>query len=171
MSRARATSRLDWMKPSTVDAAVRHRSGAVTAALSRQMLLFATIGIASTIAYGIIYALLRASASPLVANVLALVMTSVANTAANRRLTFGVRAGNGFWQDQLAGMGALGVAIVMTTAAIAVLHVIAPRAGLAAEIALLTAANIVAAITRFYLLRAWFERHARLTVLRKSAGE
>jgi len=44
-------------------------------------------------------------------------------------------------------------------------------AGLAAEIALLTAANAAAAIARFYLLRVWFERHARLTVVRKSAGE
>jgi hypothetical protein len=68
-------------------------------------------------------------------------------------------------------MGALGVAIAITTAAIAVLHVTAPHAGVAAEIALLTGANAAATITRFYLLRVWFERRARLTVVRKSAGE
>jgi len=159
------------MKDGDVVPSVRRGLGSAATALSRQMLLFTTIGIASTVAYAIIYALLRVFTSALIANVLALVITSVANTAANRRFTFGVRAGNGFWQDQLAGTGALGVAIVMTTAAIAVLHGIAPRAGVAAEIALLTAANAAAAITRFYLLRVWFERHARLTVVRKSSGE
>ena len=150
---------------------LRLRFGAIGVALSRQVLMFASIGIASTIAYAIVYALLRVLASTAIANVLALVMTSLANTAANRRFTFGVRAQTGFWQDQLAGMGALGVAIAMTTAAIAVLHVTAPHAGVLAEIALLTGANAAATITRFYLLRVWFERRSRVTVVRKDAGE
>jgi putative flippase GtrA len=150
---------------------LRLRFGALAVTLSRQMLTFASIGVASTVAYAILYVLLRTFASPAVANVVALVATSLANTAANRRLTFGVRARSGFWVDQVAGMGALGVAIAITSAAIAVLHVTAPHAGVAAEIALLTGANAAATITRFYLLRVWFERHARLTVVRKSAGE
>jgi glycosyltransferase involved in cell wall biosynthesis len=166
-------SRVDIAKTAVDDlrGILRLRFGAIGVALSRQVLMFASIGVASTIAYAIVYALLRVLASPAIANVLALVMTSLANTAANRRFTFGVRAQTGFWQDQLAGMGALGVAIAMTTAAIAVLHVTAPHAGVAAEIALLTGANAAATITRFYLLRVWFERRARLTLLRKSADE
>jgi putative flippase GtrA len=142
---------------------VRMRFGDVAVSLWRQILTFGSIGIASTIAYAIIYALLRAIASPAIANVLALVATSIANTAANRRLTFGVGAPAGFWRDQLAGMGALGVAIAMTSAAIALLHLTAPHASVAAEIVLLTGANAAATITRFYLLRVWFERRARLT--------
>jgi glycosyltransferase involved in cell wall biosynthesis len=147
---------------------LRLRFGPLAAALSRQILMFATIGIASTVAYAIIYAFLRVVASPAVANVLALAITALANTGANRRFTFAIRAQSGFWHDQLAGMGALGVAIAITTAAIAVLHVTAPHAGVAAEIAVLTGANAAATITRFYLLRVWFERRARLTVVRKS---
>jgi glycosyltransferase involved in cell wall biosynthesis len=150
---------------------LRLRFGNLALALSRQVVTFASIGIASTIAYAIVYGLLRIFATPAIANVLALVTTSLANTAANRRFTFGVQARSGFWQDQLAGMGALGVALAITTAAIAVLHVTAPHAGVAAEIALLTGANAAATITRFYLLRVWFERRARLTVVRKSAVE
>ena len=150
---------------------MRLRFGNLAPTLSRQVITFASVGIASTVAYAIVYALLRLFASPAVANVLALVTTSLANTAANRRLTFGVRGRRGFWQDQLAGMGALGVAIAITSAAIAMLHVTAPHAGVVAEIALLTGANAAATITRFYLLRVWFERRARLTVVRKSAGE
>jgi len=166
-------SRVDIARTAVEDlrGILRLRFGALAVALSRQVLTFASIGIASTIAYAIVYALLRVFASPAIANVLALVMTSLANTAANRHFTFGVRARSGFWQDQLAGMGALGVAIAITTAAIAVLHVTAPHAGVAAEIAVLTGANAAATITRFYLLRVWFERRARLTVVRKSAGE
>jgi len=150
---------------------LRMRFGALALALSRQVLTFGSIGIASTIAYAIVYALLRVFASPAVANALALIATSVANTAANRRLTFGVRARTGFWQDQLAGMGALGVAIAMTSAAIALLHVTAPHASVLAEIALLTGANAAATMTRFYLLRVWFERRARLTASRKTADK
>ncbi|MEK6225430.1 MAG: glycosyltransferase [Chloroflexota bacterium] len=166
-------SRVDIARTAVEDlrGILRLRFGALAVALSRQVLTFASIGIASTIAYAIVYALLRVFASPAIANVLALVMTSLANTAANRHFTFGVRARSGFWQDQLAGMGALGVAIAITTAAIAVLHVTAPHAGVAAEIAVLTGANAAATITRFYLLRVWFERRARLAVVRKSAGE
>ncbi len=150
---------------------VRLRFGNLAPTLSRQVITFASVGIASTVAYAIVYALLRLFASPAVANLLALVTTSLANTAANRRLTFGVRGRRGFWRDQLAGMGALGVAIAITSAAIATLHMTAPHAGVVAEITLLTGANAAATITRFYLLRVWFERRARLTVVRKSAGE
>ena len=177
-------SRVDIAKTAMDDLAgiVRLRFGALAVALSRQVLTFATIGIASTIAYAILYALLRVFTSPVIANVLALVLTAVANTAANRRLTFGVRSRSTFWQDQVAGMGALGVAIAITSAAIALLHLTAPHAGVPAEIALLTGANAAATITRFYLLRVWFERRARLTRgpspvrgpypwVRKSAGE
>jgi putative flippase GtrA len=166
-------SRVDIARTALDDlrAILRLRFGNLALALSRQVVTFASIGIASTIAYAIVYALLRVVASPAVANVLALVATSVANTAANRRLTFGVRARSGFWQDQLAGAGALGVAIAITSVAIAGLHVTAPHASVAAEIALLTGANAAATITRFYLLRLWFERRARLTAVQRGAGE
>jgi glycosyltransferase involved in cell wall biosynthesis len=166
-------SRVDIAKTAIDDLGgiLRMRFGDIAPTLSRQVLTFAGIGIASTIAYAIVYALLRVVATPALANVLALVTTSLANTAANRRLTFGVRARSGFWQDQLAGIGALGIAIAMTSAAIAVLHLTAPHAGVAAEIALLTGANAAATITRFYLLRVWFERRSRLTAIRKSAGQ
>ena len=166
-------SRVDIAKTAIDDlrGILRMRLGGVPLTLSRQVLTFGSIGIASTIAYAIVYALLRVFVSPPIANVLALIATSVANTAANRRLTFGVRTRTGFWQDQLAGMGALGVAIAMTSAAIALLRVTAPHASVLAEIALLTGANAAATITRFYLLRVWFERRARLTVSGKSAGK
>ena len=53
------------------------------------------MGVASTVAYLALYVLLRAVLPAVAANALALLVTAVANTAANRRFTFEVagRAG------------------------------------------------------------------------------
>ncbi len=48
-------------------------------------------GSLSTLAYLVLFALLRRWTAPQLANLLALLITAIGNTAANRRLTFGVR--------------------------------------------------------------------------------
>jgi hypothetical protein len=63
-------------------------SSGLTAA---QLLRFGVIGLASTLAYGVAYLLLRLVMGAQPANLLALLVTAVGNTAANRRFTFGVR--------------------------------------------------------------------------------
>ena len=60
-----------------------------------QLVRFAVIGLASTLAYLLLYVLLRGALGPFGANLVALVVTAVANTAANRRLTFGLRGRRG----------------------------------------------------------------------------
>src|SRR6201991_2682499 len=65
----------------------------VPSALPGQLVRFAMVGAISTLAYVVLYALLRGAVGPFAANLVALVVTAVANTAANRRLTFGVRDG------------------------------------------------------------------------------
>src|SRR4051812_34197990 len=52
---------------------------------------FLAIGVASTLAYALLFLLLRGVLGAGGANALALALTAVANTAANRRFTFGVR--------------------------------------------------------------------------------
>ena len=52
---------------------------------------FMGIGVLSTLAYALLFLLLRGPLGAGGANALALALTAVANTAANRRLTFGVR--------------------------------------------------------------------------------
>ena len=59
----------------------------VPAGLTGQLLRFAAVGVASTFAYLALYALLRLGVGPQWANLIALLVTAVANTAANRRLT------------------------------------------------------------------------------------
>jgi glycosyltransferase involved in cell wall biosynthesis len=54
----------------------------------RQLPSFATIGVVSTLAYLGLFWVLRSALSAVAANALALLVTAVANTAANRRFTF-----------------------------------------------------------------------------------
>src|SRR5207247_10611089 len=79
-------SRVDIAKTAIDDlrGILRLRFGALAMALSRQVLTFASIGIASTIAYPIVYALLRAFASPAVAAEIALVVPAYALDAGDR---------------------------------------------------------------------------------------
>src|SRR4051812_41208366 len=61
------------------------------AGLLGQLAAFAAIGVLSTLAYVGLFVLLRGFGSAQAANLVALLATAVVNTAANRRLTFGVR--------------------------------------------------------------------------------
>jgi putative flippase GtrA len=119
---------------------------------------FAAIGVLSTLAYVALYGLLRPLVAAAVANVVALVATAVGNTAANRRYTFAVRGRDGMARDHAAGLLALGVALAITTTALAGLDVVAPGAPQAVEVVILVAANGAATLVRFVILRAALER-------------
>ncbi len=125
----------------------------------RQLLSFGAIGVASTLAYVAIYAGLRTFAPAAAANVTALVMTAIANTAANRRLTFGVHGSAGLARDHAAGLVALVVALALTSASLGILELLAPRRGRLLEIAVLVAANAAATFARFVLLRVAIQRN------------
>jgi len=111
------------------------------------------IGAVSTAAYAVLYLALRSPVGPTAANAAALVITAVGNTAANRRLTFGVRDRHSMLRDQLGGLLALAVAIAITTAAVSLLGAVAPAAGRVIELAVLVVANALATVARFVLLR------------------
>ena len=119
---------------------------------------FAAIGVLRTLAYVALSGLLRPLVAAAVANVVALVATAVGNTAANRRYTFAVRGRDGMARDHAAGLLALAAALAITTAALAVLDVVAPGAPQAVEVVILVAANGAATLVRFLVLRAALER-------------
>lgn len=129
-------------------------------ALLTQLVTFGVIGVGSTIAYAILYLLLRTGAHAQVANAVALLITAVGNTLVNRRFTFGVRERRGVAGDLVAGLVALGLALLITSSAVAILGVVAPSAGRVVEIAVLTAANILATLMRFVVLRTWIGSRA-----------
>jgi putative flippase GtrA len=122
-----------------------------SAELPLQVVSFAVVGIASTIAYVLLYLLLRGVMSAQAANVLSLLATAVANTAANRRLTFGISGRQHAARHQVKGLIAFGIGLALTSGALAVLH--APSRGV--EVSVLVAANLVATVIRFVLFRTW----------------
>jgi len=125
-----------------------------------QFVRFGAIGVASTVAYLLLYLVLRSLMSAEAANATALLVTAVGNTAANRRLTFGVRGSDGALRHHLQGLGVFAVALLVTTGALAVLHAAAPAAPRSVEVVTLVAANLVATVVRFVLLRGWVFRPA-----------
>ena len=133
--------------------------------LRQQVVRFAAIGVISTLAWAALYSLLRgAGLGSVAANGLALVTTAIGNTAANRRLTFGVTGRDGLARDHGAGLVAFGLAIGLTTAAATLLDRVAPGSPRLVEIAVLSAANVAATVGRFVLLRAWIGRASPLRV-------
>ena len=126
----------------------------VPPSLARQILRFAAVGAASTLAYLLLFVVLRAGLGAQPANLVALLVTAVANTAANRRFTFGVR-GEGVARHQLQGLLVFGLGLAVTSGALAALSWISPDPSRFVEVAVLLLANLAATVLRFVLLREW----------------
>ena len=116
---------------------------------------FASVGLASTILFGLLFLLFRAALPAQAANILALLLATCANTAVNRRFTFGIRGRRGRWRHQLQGYVVLAIGLAITSGSLAVLHAASPDAGPSAELVVLTVANLVATLVRFLLFRSW----------------
>jgi putative flippase GtrA len=120
-----------------------------------QVLRFAAVGVASTVAYLLLFVLLRGGMAAQLANALALLVTAVGNTAANRRFTFAVRGSDRAVRHQLQGLAVFAAALVVTSGSLAILHLTAPDASRAVEASVLVAANLGATALRFVLFRSW----------------
>ena len=129
--------------------------------LARQLVSFATIGVLSTAAYAVLYLLFRASTSTEIANAGALVLTAIGNTAANRRLTFGITDHTHLLRDHAAGLLAFGFALAITTLAAAGIQHLGTSMSHVAELVVLVSANAVATIVRFGVLRQSISRASR----------
>ncbi|MGI5156293.1 glycosyltransferase [Microbispora sp. CA-102843] len=117
-----------------------------------QIPVFAVIGAISTVAHLALFWMLRSVLPPVAANAIALFVTAVANTAANRRFTFGVRGRAGALRHHLGGLVAFVAGLALTSGGLAALPDGAPRA---AELAAVIVANGLATLLRFLLLRSW----------------
>jgi putative flippase GtrA len=135
----------------------------VPAGLFGQLVRFATIGVLSTLAYLVLFVGLRTVVDAQPANLVALLLTALANTAANRRLTFGVRGGPGAGRAQLQGLVVFGLGLALTSGTLAVLHAVTATPARSTEVALLVVANALATLLRFVLFRAWVFRTPRTT--------
>ena len=89
------------------------------------------------------------------ANMIALLVTAVGNTAANRRYTFGIAHRGNVARNHVEGLIVFGIALGITSGALATLHMFAPVPGRWVEATVLVAANLLATAVRFVLLRGW----------------
>jgi putative flippase GtrA len=126
-----------------------------------QVARFAAIGVVSTLAYVVLYVLLRAAVAAQAANAIALLLTAVANTAANRRLTFAIRGGAHSVRHQAQGLIVFGLALAVTASALGLLQALAGSPSRPLELTVLVAANLLATVLRFVLLRSWVFRARR----------
>jgi putative flippase GtrA len=127
----------------------------VPANLTRQLVRFGGIGVASTLAFLGLFVLLRPTAGAQVANLVALLVTAVANTAANRRLTFGVRGSVARGRHHVQGLVVFGIGLALTSGSLALVHALVPSPGRAVEVGGLVLANAAATLVRFLLMRRW----------------
>jgi putative flippase GtrA len=136
-------------------------AGPAQSRLAGQLARFILIGVASTAAYVLLYLLLRGVLPAQAANAISLLLTAVANTAVNRRVTFGIRGRQHAARHQLRGLIAFGIGLALTSAALAALHASVAQPGRAAELTVLIAANLTATLVRFILYRGWVFGHGR----------
>ncbi|MFJ4785026.1 glycosyltransferase [Streptomyces sp. NPDC088794] len=133
----------------------RGTDGSSSGGLAGQLLRFAAVGTVSSAGYVLLYLALRPQTGGQAANALALLVCALANTAANRRLTFGLRGRGGALRHQAQGLVVFTVGLALTSGALTLLHRTVSTPARSTEIGVLVAANLAATLVRFLLFRAW----------------
>ena len=131
--------------------------------LLRQVVRFGAIGLASTLAYIALFVLLQNDIGAQCANLVALLVTAIGNTAANRRFTFGVQGQSGLARHHVEGLLVFGIALGITSGSLSVLHAASAEPNHVVELVVLIAANLLATVVRFVLLRGWVFHPRRAT--------
>jgi putative flippase GtrA len=143
-------------------AASRSQEQSPGGSLFGQLVRFGTIGVASTLAYLVLFYLCRNLMDPQLANLLALLTTAVANTAANRRFTFGIAGNSDVARHHFEGLLVFGIGLALTSGALALVHSGALPGGTTPdrwlELVTVTAANLAATAVKFLLFRLWVFR-------------
>jgi glycosyltransferase involved in cell wall biosynthesis len=130
---------VDWVddpdsRVDIVRTAIGDLQGVARLLASSHIVRFGAIGVVSTLAYALIYLALRAASGAAAANAIALALTAVANTQANRRWT-------------------CGLTLAASSGALFLLHDLAPGAGRLIELVVLVTAGVTATVTRYLGLR------------------
>jgi putative flippase GtrA len=151
---------VDWVddpdsRVAIVRTAVDDLKGVARLAWASHLTRFLAVGVASTLAHALLFLALRGALGPGAANALALALTAVANTAANRRLTFGVRGRDEIVRHHLKGLTVFALGLALTTGALGLLHAIDPAPARAVELTVLVGANLCATVLRYLAMRTW----------------
>jgi putative flippase GtrA len=125
--------------------------------LGGQLARFASIGIVSTILFAALFVALSGPIGRFGADIVALTICSLANTAANRRLTFSLRGRSGRARHYSGGLALAALPLALTLLTLFAL-VSAGSTSLLTALIALTAVNGFATLARFVLLRSWVFR-------------
>ena len=126
--------------------------------LGGQLARFLAVGVASTLAYALLYLGLRTGLAAQPANAISLLVTALLNTSVNRRVTFGIRGRTDLARHQAQGLLAFAAGLALTSAALAALHAVVPRPARLTEVTVLIAASVAATALRFMLYQRWVFR-------------
>ncbi len=147
---------------------IRHRFGRrrgvapdVPPTFGVQVLRFGVIGVASTVVYAALFLLFRQPLGSQLANFTALCLTAIANTAANRRITFGVHGTEDVLRHHVQGLLVFLVGLALTAGSLALLTSAWPAAPAGVELAVLIVTNLITTVGRFLAFRLWVFPHRR----------
>lgn len=126
-----------------------------------QVVRFGIVGAFSTLAFALLYLLFQGPCGAQQGNFLALLLTAIANTAANRRFTFRIHGPERLFTQQIQGLIVFLVAWGITSSSLVLLHSMQADASPRTELIVLTSANVIATLVRFVLLRIWVFRVRR----------
>ena len=119
----------------------------------RQLFVFACVGGAFNVVYGLAYLLLREGLDAQWANAVALLLSTMAGTFGHRRVTFGVRDSAGTVGHQALGLVLLAFSLVVTAGALQLLDVTVTDPSRLGELAVLASANVGVGLVRFFAFR------------------
>jgi putative flippase GtrA len=108
-----------------------------------------------TLAYALLYLLLRVWLSGPLANALGLALTAPVNTQLNRRYTFGVRGRAGLVPQHVAGALVYMLTLALTEGVLLILRALVAHPSHLMEVVVLVTASAVATLSRYYALRSW----------------
>lgn len=125
--------------------------------LDSPVVRFMSVGVASTLAYALLFVLLSGGLAlgAALANVIALGTTAVANTAANRRWTFGIRGSAERVRQYAQGVVVFVLTLALTSGALATLHGIDAEPAGWVQLSVLVVAGLAATVTRYVALKSW----------------
>ncbi|HEY4928437.1 MAG TPA: dolichyl-phosphate beta-glucosyltransferase [Acidimicrobiales bacterium] len=138
-------------------AAATGRARSTNEVFADELLRFAGVGLVSTLAYVLLFAVLEPWIDVYAANAVAIIGCSLGNTAAHRGMSGTARLGLDRRHRMLVGSALLGVSLGSTTLALFITRAFGLDA-LAPELLAVTAANVAAAAFRFAILRTWIFR-------------
>ena len=151
---------VDWVddpdsRVQIVRTALDDLRGVARLAAAAPLARFLGIGVVSTLAFALLFLLLHGPLGAAGANAAALAITAIGNTAANRRLTFGIRGREHLLRHHGRGAAVFVLTLALSNGALGVLHGIDATPPRAAELVVLVLGSALATLTRYVALETW----------------